>query len=93
MPCQMDKTELKNNLKKHIVQYVNILNFTPEQITDEMPLFGPQGLGLDSIDTLELSVMLEREYGIKLTDPAVARKILLNVASMAEYIISTKYPE
>ena len=86
----MDKAEIKENLKKHIIQYVNILDRTPEQITDDMPLFGPHGLGLDSIDTLELSVMLEREYDVKLTDPIESRKILTNVNSIAEYIISIK---
>ena len=86
----MDKTELKESLKKHIVQYANILDLKPEQIPDNIPLFGPDGLGLDSIDTLELSVMLEREYAIKLTDPAQARRVLLNIESVAEYIISTK---
>jgi acyl carrier protein len=86
----MDKTELKESLKRHIVKYVNILDYKPEQIPDNMPLFGPQGLGLDSIDTLELSVMLEREYGVKLTDPAEARRVLLNIESVAEYIVSTK---
>jgi acyl carrier protein len=89
----MDKTEIKESLKKYIVQYVNILDHKPEQIPDNMPLFGPQGLGLDSIDTLELSVMLEREYGIKLTDPAEARRVLLNIESVADYIISTKSSE
>ncbi|MCX6226248.1 MAG: phosphopantetheine-binding protein [Bacteroidia bacterium] len=86
----MENTELKENLKKQIIQYVNILDFTPEQITDDMPLFGPQGLGLDSIDTLELSVMLEREYDIKLTDRIESRKILTNVNSIAEHILSVK---
>ena len=84
----MEKTELKENLKKQIVQYANILDYTPEQIADDMPLFGPKGLGLDSIDALELSVMLEREYNIKLTDPAEARKILVDVNTIAEYILS-----
>ena len=89
----MDNRELKENLKKQIVQYVNILNYTPEQIADDMPLFGPKGLGLDSIDALELSVMLEREYGIKLTDPTEARKVLVNVNTIADYIISKKASE
>ncbi len=88
----MDKKELKENLKKHIVKYVNILDYKPEQIPDTMPLFGPQGLGLDSIDTLEISVMLQREYGVKLTDPAEARRVLVNIETVAYYIISTKSP-
>ena len=86
----MEKTELKENLKKQIITYVNILDFTPEQILDDMPLFGPKGLGLDSIDSLELAVMLEREYDIKLTDLGESRKILTDVNSIADYIIKVK---
>ncbi len=82
----MSTTDLHETLKKQIVQYLNILDFTPEQITNDMPLFGPKGLGLDSIDSLELAVMLEREYNIKLTNPTEARKILVNVDSIAQYI-------
>ncbi len=89
----MDKAELILNLKKQIIQYVNILDYKPDQIGDDLPLFGPDGLGLDSIDALELSVMLEREYDIKLTNPAEARKIFVSVNSIAEYIISTKSSE
>ncbi len=89
----MDTQELKDNLRKQVVKYTNVLDFTPEQITDEMPLFGPQGVGLDSIDSLELVVLLEREYGIKLTNPTEARKILVNINSMAEYILSVKAQE
>ena len=86
----MEKTELILNLKRHIIQYVNILDYTPEQIGGDIPLFGPQGLGLDSIDTLELSVMLEREYQIKLTNPAEARKILVSVNTIADHILSSR---
>jgi acyl carrier protein len=86
----MDKEQLKQDLKKHIVKYANILDKTPEQITDDMPLFGPDGVGLDSIDSLEMVVMLEREYDIKLTNPTEARKILLNVEVIANYILEHK---
>lgn len=86
----MDQTELKTALKHQIVKYVNILDTTPEQITDDMPLFGSQGLGLDSIDSFELVVMLEREYDIKLTNPTEARKILVDVNHIADFIIGTK---
>jgi acyl carrier protein len=86
----MNTIELKEDLKKHIIKYLNILDFTTEQITDDMALFGPDGLGLDSIDSLELAVMLEREYGIKLTNPTEARKILVTINTMADYITSVK---
>ena len=85
----MDKEALKSELKVHLVKYLNILDYTPEEISDDMPLFG-DGLALDSIDSLELIVMLEREYGIKITNPADGRKILSSVETMATYIMEVK---
>jgi acyl carrier protein len=58
-------------------------------LQDDEPLFG-ETLGLDSIDALELSVLMEREYGIKITDPAEGRKILYDVNSMAAHILANK---
>jgi acyl carrier protein len=83
----MDKSTLKQNLKIHLIKYLNILDYQPEDIADDMPLFGSEGLQLDSIDSLELTVMLEREYGVKITNPSDGRKILKDVESMANYII------
>lgn len=85
----MDKEALKSELKVHLVKYLNILDYTPEEISDDMPLFG-DGLALDSIDSLELIVMLEREYGIKITNPADGRKVLSSVEAMATYIMEVK---
>ncbi len=86
----MTKEELKQSLKENIIKYLNLLDHTPETITDDMPLFGDSGLELDSIDSLELIVMLEREYGVKLTNPTLGRKIFVNIESLADYIIETK---
>jgi acyl carrier protein len=86
----MEITDLKEDIKKQIIRYVNILDITPEQISDDKPLFGPKGIGLDSIDSIELIVMLEREYDIKLNDPVESRKILSSVNSIAEYIMLKK---
>ena len=61
------------------------MSVKPEDIKDNEPLFG-EGLGLDSIDSLELIVLLEREYGIKITDPKEGRKILVDVNTMVDYI-------
>jgi acyl carrier protein len=83
----MEATELKVKLKKQIIEYLNLLDFTPEDIDDEDQLFGPK-FDLDSIDALELSVLLEREYGIKIEDPAEGRKVLVTVNTMAEYILA-----
>jgi acyl carrier protein len=82
----MEAAELKANLKTQIITYLNLLDITPEEIKDDTPLFGEE-LGLDSIDSIELIVLLEREYGIKITNPAEGRKILVDVNKMTEYIL------
>lgn len=82
---QMDREELKLQLKKQIVQFLNLINVKPEDIKDDEPLFG-EGLGLDSIDSIELIVLLGREYGISIQDPKEGRKVLVDVNTMAEYI-------
>ncbi|MGZ3778434.1 MAG: phosphopantetheine-binding protein [Mucilaginibacter sp.] len=81
----MDNTELKEKLKSQIILFLNLTDLTPSDITDDEPLFG-DGLGLDSIDSLELIVLLKREYGIDIKDPKVGRKVLVDVNTMAEYI-------
>ena len=87
----MEATELKEKLKQQIIDYLNLLEVEPEDLEDDSPLFGPEGdLGLDSIDSVELLVLLEREYGLKITDPKAGRKILTDVNSMAQYIIDSK---
>ncbi len=86
----MDRDQLKQNLKEQIIKYLNLLDFKPEDIKDDMPFFSDAGLALDSIDSLELIVMLEREYGIKITNPADGRKILVDINSMSEYILTFK---
>lgn len=78
---------MKPILKGQIVQYLNLLDINPADIKDDEPLFGGD-LGLDSIDSLELVVLLEREYGIKINNPAEGRKILIDVNHMAEYILA-----
>ncbi|MEZ5015444.1 MAG: phosphopantetheine-binding protein [Flavipsychrobacter sp.] len=77
--------ELKNTLKQQIIESLNLQGMKPEEIDDNAPLFG-DGLGLDSIDSLELMVLLERNYGIKIEDAREGRKVLESVSSMAAYI-------
>jgi acyl carrier protein len=81
----MDTAELKQQLKKQIVQFLNLVSVNPEDIKDDEPLFG-EGLGLDSIDSIELIVLLSREYGIDIKDPKEGRKILVDINTMAAYI-------
>jgi len=76
---------LKQQLKKQIVEFLNLTTVNPEDIKDDEPLFG-EGLGLDSIDSIELIVMLSREYGINIQDPKEGRKVLMNLNTIAEYV-------
>lgn len=72
-------------LKNQIIEVLNLEDMTPEDIDADAPLFG-DGLGLDSIDALELIVLLEREYGIKLSNPAEGKQIFKSIASIADYV-------
>lgn len=81
----METTELKLQLKKQIIEFLNLISVKPEDIKDDEPLFG-EGLGLDSIDSIELIVLLGREYGIDIKDPKEGRKVLTNINTMAAYI-------
>ena len=73
------------NLKKEIIEVLNLEDITHEDIQNDVPLFG-EGLGLDSIDALELIVLMEKNYGIKLKDPAQGKEIFKSINVMAEYI-------
>jgi len=81
----METAQLKQQLKKQIVEFLNLINVKPEDIKDDEPLFGT-GLGLDSIDSIELIVLLSREYGINIQDPKEGRKVLVDINTMADYI-------
>ncbi|MBS1646976.1 MAG: acyl carrier protein [Bacteroidetes bacterium] len=76
---------LIEDLKKQIIEQLNLEEVKPENIDASAPLFGA-GLGLDSIDALELIVLLEKKYGIKIADPQEAKDIFVSVQSMAKYI-------
>jgi acyl carrier protein len=81
----MEKEALKLQLKKQIVEFLNLMAVKPEDIKDDEPLFG-EGLGLDSIDSIELIVLLNREYGIDIKDPKEGRKVLVDINTMVDYI-------
>ena len=82
----METTELKQQLKKQIITFLNLTSMQPDDIKDDESLFGDNGLGLDSIDSLELIVLLHREYGISIKDPKEGRKILIDINTMVAYI-------
>jgi acyl carrier protein len=77
--------QLIEQLKSQIIEALNFEDMTPADIDTDAPLFG-EGLGLDSIDALELIMLMDREYGIKLADPKQGKAIFSSVRTMAEYI-------
>ena len=77
--------ELILELKTKIIEVLNREEMTPEDIDTDSPLFGA-GLGLDSIDALELIVLLEKNYGIKLANPSEGKAIFKNIRTIAEYV-------
>lgn len=76
-------------LKSKIIESLNLQDITPDQIEDEAPLFGG-GLGLDSIDALELVVMLEKNFGIVIKDIEEGRPAFKSVRTLADFIDSRR---
>ncbi|WP_299219033.1 phosphopantetheine-binding protein [uncultured Aquimarina sp.] len=77
--------ELREELKEKLIEQLSLEDVEVSEIGDNDPLFG-DGLGLDSIDALELIVLLEKDYGIKLKDPKEGKAIFESISVMADYI-------
>ncbi len=80
-----DPKALKERIKNLMVENL-MLQLSPGEIGDELPLFGPGGLGLDSVDALQLVVALDKTFGLKIRDPEAAKQILQNVNSIAQAV-------
>ena len=81
--------ELIEQLKVQLIKQLNLEDMEPGDIDPDEPLFG-EGLGLDSIDALELIVLLEKEYGIKIENPKDGQKVFFSLRTMAEFITEHK---
>ncbi len=90
MTKKPNNMELKEELKTKMIEALNLEEMTPADIEDNAPLFGDAGLGLDSIDVLELIVLLERNYGIKITDPKQGKEIFASVSTMADFVAANR---
>lgn len=85
----MPTDELKESIKEMMVE--NLMLKTPkEEILDDLPLFGPEGLGLDSIDALELVVSLEKKFGVTVPNSETAKSALATVSTIAEYVVANR---
>ena len=82
-------TALKEALKTKIIEALHLEDMSPADIQDQEALFG-EGLGLDSIDALELIVLMDKEYGVKLSDPKLGKEIFQSIETMAAYIAEHK---
>ena len=78
-------SDLKIKLKEQLIEHLNLEDLSIEDIKDETPLFG-DGLGLDSIDALEIIVMLDNKFNVKISDPEEGAKIFQSVNTIAEFI-------
>ncbi|HRW63618.1 MAG TPA: phosphopantetheine-binding protein [Bacteroidales bacterium] len=76
-------------IKEQVIEVLNLEDIEPSDIDTDAPLFG-DGLGLDSIDALELIVLLEKQYGLKIEDPKDGKKIFYSIRTIAEYIEEKK---
>lgn len=85
----MEKTELVEQLKVQIIEALSLEDITPEDIDPAAPLF-VEGLGLDSIDALELILLLKKQYDIQVDDPKERRDILQSINTMADFILKNK---
>lgn len=78
----IDQTTLKQQIKKVMTENL-MLQVKEDEIGDDLPLFGPGSLGLDSVDALQLVVALDKHFGLKITDPAAARQILQSINTIS----------
>jgi acyl carrier protein len=76
---------LKDRIKAMMVENL-MLQVTAPEIRDDLPLFGPGGLGLDSVDALQLVVALDKTFGVKIPDPAAAKQVLHSVNTIADAV-------
>lgn len=83
--------EIRDVLKEKLIEQLSLEEITPEEITDDMPLFG-EGLGLDSLDAVEIIVLLQRNFEVEVKDAQESREIFKTVNTLAEYIYQQKNP-
>ncbi|MGL1886420.1 MAG: phosphopantetheine-binding protein [Reichenbachiella sp.] len=81
--------ELKEELKAKLIEQLNLEDMSPADIANDESLFG-EGLGLDSIDALEIIVILDNHYGIKIENPEAAREVFHSIDTLAAYIEKNK---
>ena len=89
----MPSQEMRTRIKEVIIESLNLEGMTPESIGDDAPLFGDEGLGLDSVDALELVVALEKAYGIRIDSEEIGQDAFASVTHLEAFVESLQLPE
>lgn len=79
-----------NDFKQVLIDGLNLEDLTPDEIEDDSALFGDDGIGLDSVDSIELVLIIEKEYGVKINDPEQYNTIFASVSNLLKYINDKK---
>ena len=88
----MPEDNLRDAIKEMMVENL-MLKVSKDEIADDLPLFGPGGLGLDSIDALELVVSLEKKFGVSVPNSETARQALASVNTIHDYVVANRKPD
>lgn len=86
----MSKTHVMADLKRYMVTEMYLEGVTESDIGDETPLFGDEGLGMDSLDAVELVVLVEKHFGVAVDSPEIARKVFASVSTLADFILERR---
>jgi acyl carrier protein len=86
----MNPSELRSELKRLVVAELNLAGRDPESIADDQMLFGEEGLGLDSLDALQLAMVIEEKYGVRIPEGDEARAIFRSVRALADYVAKVR---
>jgi len=85
IPARILMEQLINELKEKIIETLDLIDVTPEDVKEDDPLVGGK-LGIDSIDILELAMMIDKEYGIKIDNKELGQKVFSTLRTLAEHI-------
>ena len=86
----MSDAEIRERIKTVIIESLGLEGMTTDEIGDDMPLFGEEGLGLDSVDALELMVVLEKDFGVQIDSEEVDPEVFATVNSLERFIRETE---
>ena len=86
----MSTNSLSDQLKTIIIEELNLEDIDPQDIGDDDPLFGEEGLGLDSLDAVELVVLVQKHFGVEIRDMDEGREALASITALADFITTRK---